>query len=121
MASYSSEFVGPMIKAMHSISPQLGTDIMWANKELYNVVLELLCLHAMTLKILQDLHPSVVTDVALQTRLNNAIATDPNGPGWLGWIMLQIPPESLAQYGATEADSIATLQAKIAAYQAANS
>lgn len=122
MATYPAQFVPPMLKAQHSqiIREALGTDIMMTSRELYNINLTLLSLIAMTLKIIQDLHPTVVTDAALLDRLAHAIDTGPGGDtsGWAGWILLQIKPEDLGIYGGLETDTLAQLQAKIDAHNA---
>lgn len=122
MADRPYQFVGPILQAMHAIADQVGTDVMWSGRDLYNAVVELICLHAMTLKIIQDLHPTLVTDQVLQQRLNEAIDTGPNGDrsGWPGWVLMQIAPEDLARYGATTADTLATLQTKIAIWNQSN-
>lgn len=122
MADRPYQFVSPMMRAMESLKYTLGTDIMMTNKELYNAVLMLLSLQAMTLKILQDLNPAVVTDAALQLRLDTAIDTGPGGDrsGWPGWLVLGVSPSLLAQYGATETDSPDVLRAKIDAYNTAH-
>lgn len=122
MADRPYQFVGPLLKAMHSVADDLGTDVMHSGKGPYNVTLELLALLAMTLKIIQDLAPTTVTDAYLQQRLNVAIDTGPGGDrsGWPGWILLQIAPEKLAQLGATETDTVPVLQAKLDAWYAAN-
>lgn len=121
MAARPYDFIPTIMKALESLKADLGTDIMGANKELYNAVLMLVSLQAMTLKIIQDLNPLVVTDAALQQRLNTAIdtsATPGDRSGWAGWLVLQISPSALATYGATEADSVAVLRQKIADYNA---
>lgn len=120
MADRPYQFVGPMLAAQHSTRDDLGTDIMAADRQTYAVNLQVLSLVAMVVKILQDLHPDVVTDAALVDRLVTAIDTGPNGDrsGWPGWILLQVPPGRLARYGATEADSATVLQQKIDAYNA---
>lgn len=120
MANRPYEFVGPMLQAQHAIRDDLGTDIMGTDRQTYAVNLEVLSLVAMTLKILQELFPAVVTDAALQQRLAVAIDTGPGGDrsGWPGWILLQVPPSQLARYGATLTDSVPALQAKIDAYNA---
>lgn len=122
MATRPYQFVGAMLKAQHSIRNTIGTDVLSADKQTYNVNLQLLALLAMTLKILQDLRPDIVTDAALQQRLIEAIDTGPNGDksGWPGWIVLQVAPDDLDRYGATEADDVPTLRAKIDAYNAGN-
>lgn len=118
MADMSYQFVGPMLQAMHSIAGEIGTDIMGADTGTYRLAVELLALQAMTLKIIQDLHPDVVTDAVLQQRLNIAVDTGLGGDrsGWPGWILLQVRPDDLARYGATTTDTVPQLQAKIAAF-----
>ncbi|GAA0528867.1 hypothetical protein GCM10010172_06850 [Paractinoplanes ferrugineus] len=118
MANRPYEFVSALLKAEHAIAPDLGTDVMSSDKQSYNINLLTLSLVAMTLKIVQDLHPDLVTDAALLDRLNTAIDTGPNGDrsGWPGWILLQVRPEQLARYGATETDTVPQLQAKIDAF-----
>lgn len=120
MAARSYQFVGPMLKAQHAVRNDLGSDVMTADKQTYNINLELLALVAMVLKCVQDAVPGTFTDANLQQRLDTAIDTGPNGDrsGWPGWIVLQVPPEDLGKYGATEADSVPSLQAKIDAYRA---
>jgi len=120
MAARPYDFVGPIMKAMESLKYDLGSDIFTGSKEVYNAVLMLVSLQAMTLKIIQDLNP-LVTDAVLQQRLNTAIdtsSTPGDRSGWAGWLVLQISPSMLAQYGATEADTVASLQQKIADYNA---
>lgn len=120
MTDWSANFVPELLKAQHSqdVTNALGTDIMGAGRELYNVNLTLLLVVSMVLKVVQDLAPGVVTDAALIQRLAIALDTGLSGDrsGWPGWVLLQVPPESLAQYGATESDSVGVLRAKIAAY-----
>ncbi len=122
MADWSSQMVGPMLQGMHSLAGDLGVDIMWSDSGTYRIVLELLALQAMTLKIIQDLHPAAVTDAALLQRLGIAVDTGPGGDrsGWPGWILLQIPPEALAQYGGTLTDTVPQLKAKIDAWNTAH-
>ena len=123
MADRPYQIVAALLKAQHSIATDLGTDVMTVDRETYNVLLLNLTLIAMGLKIQQDLNPAVVTDTALLGRLNTAVDTGPNGDrsGWPGWVLLQVPPEQLARYGATEADTVPQLQAKIDAYNASQS
>lgn len=118
MADRPFEYIGPIIKAMESLKYDLGSDIMSGNRELYCAVLELVALHAMTLKIIQDLHPGVVTDEVLGQRLATAVDTGPDGDrsGWPGWLVLGVSPSLLPQYGATESDSVPVLQQKIYDY-----
>lgn len=118
MASRPYQFVAPMLKAQHNLRYTMGTDVVTADKQTYNVNLQILSLIAMVLKCLQDAVPLMFTDANLQQRLNEAIDTGANGDrsGWPGWIVLQVPPEDLAKYGATEADLIPQLQAKIDAW-----
>jgi hypothetical protein len=118
MATYSSQFVPTLLKAMHQSADLVGTDPMGTERSRYLQLVEVLALIAMTLKIIQDLHPTAVTDAALLDRLNACLDTGPGGDksGWPGWILLQIPPQDLAMYGATETDSAAALQAKMDAY-----
>jgi hypothetical protein len=120
MAAWSSQFVPPLLKGQHSVRDDLGTDVMSGNVEVYNVNLTTLALISMVMKAIQDIAPAVATDAFWQARLNIAVDTGPNGDrsGWPGWVLAQIAPEDLAIYGATEADSLAVLQAKIAAYNA---
>lgn len=124
MPAWSAQIVPSLLNAQHSpdVTTALGTDIMGSDKATYNVNLELLVLLSMTLKIIQDLAPATVTDAFLQQRLAIALDTGASGDrsGWPGWVLLQIKPEDLAQYGATMTDSPATLQAKIDAYHQAN-
>lgn len=115
MATNSSEFVPPILGGMHAIRDLIGTDIMMVSSELYDITVLNITLHAMTLKILQDLHPDVVTDAALSDRLSASIAGF-----WPGWVLLQVRPSDLAMYGATDTDSAEVLKAKIDAYNAAN-
>jgi hypothetical protein len=118
MADWSAQYVPALIKAMHNSAPILGTDPLGAPRAQYLVMLELLAVNAMTLKIIQDLHPDLATDSEFQHRLDIALDTGADGDksGWPGWVLLQVPPEMLAQYGATEADSADVLQAKMDAY-----
>lgn len=118
MATYPSQFVGPLVKAQHSqiIRETLGTDVMTIAKDAYNMNLTLMTIVAMLMKIVQDLAPGTVTDAFLQDRLNHSIDTGPEG--WPGWLLLQVRPEDLAKYRATEFDDAATLQQKIDAYNA---
>ncbi|MEU7170300.1 hypothetical protein ABZ949_02265 [Micromonospora tulbaghiae] len=118
MAAWSSQIVPHLLKAQHSLRNDLGTDVMYADRQTYNINLELLALIAMVMKAVQDLHPTVATDAAWQQRLNVAVDTGPGGDrsGWPGWVLLQVPPEDLARYGATETDSVDVLRAKIDAY-----
>jgi hypothetical protein len=120
VATFSSEFVPPLLKAMHGASGTVGTDPLGSERSRYLQLVEVLVLVAMVLKIIQDLHPTVVTDAVLNQRLAIALDTGPGGDrsGWPGWILLQVAPELLAQYGATEADSAQVLQQKIDAYNA---
>lgn len=115
MATWSAQFVPPLLKGQHSIRNELGTDVMSGGREIYNTNLTVLALFGMVMKAIQDIAPAVATDAFWQARLNVAIDTGPGGDrsGWPGWVLLQIAPEDLAVYGATEADSLATLQAKI--------
>jgi len=118
MAAWSSQFVPPLLKGQHAISDQLGTDVMSTSGELYNINLTTLALIGMVMKAVQDIVPTTATDAWWQARLNVAIDTGPAGDrsGWAGWVLAQIAPEDLAIYGATEADSLSVLQAKIAAH-----
>lgn len=120
--AFSSRLVPPLLQGMHSIAGELGTDVMLIPTEAYRVNLEILSLIAMTLQIIQDLAPTVLTDDVLAQRLAIAVDTGPNGDrsGWPGWAILQVRTEDLAMYGATTSDTVASLQAKIAAYNAAN-
>lgn len=123
MAAYSAQFVPYLLKAQQSdvVSEAMGTNVMGTDRQTYAVNLELLTLIAMVMKAVQDLVPGTATDAWWQQRLNAALDTGPGGDrsGWPGWVILQIRPEDLARYGATEADSIAALREKIAAYRAA--
>lgn len=118
---WSSGFVPYLVKAMHSARNDIGTDVMGSDHAQYLELLEILALIAMVMKAVQDLHPTVALDSVWAQRLAISIDTGPGGDrsGWPGWVVLQVPPEQLAQYGATEADSVAQLQAKIDAYNAA--
>jgi len=117
---WSAGYVPPLLKGMHSVRADVGSSPMFTDRTQYLVTLEMLSLISMVMKVVQDLAPATVTDAFWQARLNIAIDTGPNGDrsGWPGWVFLQVPPEQLARYGATEADSIAVLQAKINAYNA---
>lgn len=121
MVAYSSGYVPYLLQAQHSptVPATLGTDVMGAGKELYNVNLELLMLISMLMKVISDVAPQV-TDQVWSDRLAIAMDTGPGGDrsGWPGWVILQVTPESLAQYGATTSDSVDVLRAKIAAWQA---
>lgn len=121
MADYSAQFVPPLLKAMHNAAGTVGTDPLGTEQSRYLQLVEVLALIAMTLKIIQDLHPAAVTDAVLNQRLAAALDTGPGGDrsGWPGWVLLQIPPELLPQYGATEADTAPILKQKIDAYNAA--
>jgi hypothetical protein len=118
---YSSGYVPYLLQAQHSraVCDALGTDVMGSGKETYNINLEILMLISMLMKVISDVAPTI-TDAAWQQRLNIAMDTGPNGDrsGWPGWVVLQVPPESLGLYGASLTDSVATLQQKIAAYVA---
>lgn len=118
MVAWSAQYVPPLLKAEHSIAELLGTDVMSGSAELYNLNLLNLSLIGMVMKAIQDLVPTTATDAWWQARLNIAIDTGPAGDrsGWAGWVLAQIAPEDLAIYGATEADSLSVLQAKIAAH-----
>lgn len=122
MVAWSAQMVPSMLQAQHSpdITAALGTDIMGSDRGAYNTNLTTLALIAMVLKMLQDLNPTVVTDAVILQRLGIAIDTGPGGDrtGWPGWVLLGVAPERLAQYGATTADSAASLQTKIDAYNA---
>lgn len=117
---YSSGYVPYLVKALHNARDLIGTDIMGTDHYRYLQFLEMVTLIAMVMKAVQDLHPGVATDAAWQQRLSISLDTGPGGDrsGWPGWVVLQVPPERLADYGATEADSIASLQAKIDAFNA---
>lgn len=116
MANWSAAFVPSLLKGQHNVRHDLGTDILSSNRELYNANLTTLALIGMLMKVIQDVAPQV-TDAVWQQRLAVAIDTGPGGDrsGWPGWVLLQVPPEDLARYGATEADSVEVLRAKIAA------
>jgi hypothetical protein len=118
MATWSAQFVPRLLKGQHAIRAELGTDVMSGSREVYNTNLTTLALIGMVMKAVQDLAPATATDAFWVDRLATAIDTGPGGDrsGWPGWILLQISPEDLAIYGATEADSLATLQAKITAH-----
>jgi hypothetical protein len=117
---YSAGFVTYLVKAMHNARTDIGTDIMAGDHSQYLQFLELLAIDAMLMKAIQDLHPDAATDAAWAQRLNISLDTGPNGArNWPGWVVLQVPPERLAKYGATEADSVPVLQAKIDAWNAA--
>lgn len=120
MADYSAQMVPTLLKALRSpvIVQNLGTDVMGSAKETYNLILEMLCLIAMVMKAVQDLHPTTATDAAWLARLNGALDTGPGGDmsGWPGWVVLQVAPEKLALYRATETDDVPTLASKIASY-----
>lgn len=117
MADYSALFVPPLLKAMHNSRTVVGTGVLGTERSRYLQILELLALISMVLKVIQDLHPDLATDAAFAQRLGLALDTGPGGAkDWPGWVMLQIPPEDLAMYGATETDSPAVLKAKIDAY-----
>lgn len=120
--AFSARLVPSMLLGQHSVSDALGTDVMFVGREQYNLNLETLALVAMVLQIIQDLAPTVVTDDLLQQRLNLALDTGPNGDrsGWPGWALMQIRPEDLMMYGANLTDDLPTLEAKVAAYNAAN-
>lgn len=117
----SARLVPAMLQGQHSVSDALGTDVMLVGREQYNLNLETLALVAMVLQIIQDLNPAVVTDQVMLDRLNVALDTGPNGDrsGWPGWVLMQIRPEDLMMYGATLTDNLATLEAKVAAYNQA--
>jgi hypothetical protein len=121
MAAYASQIVPYLLKGQHSpaVVSGLGSDIMGSSKEVYNVNLELLMLIAMVMQGVQALLPGA-TDAFWLDRINHALDTGPGGDisGWLGWIILQVAPENLAQYGATEADTVASLRTKIETYNA---
>lgn len=114
---YSAKYAPPLLAAEHSIAVDLGVDVMAVGPELYRINLLTLSLIGMVMKVISDVAPAV-TDTVWQQRLAIAVDTGPGGDrsGWPGWVLLQITPELLAQYGATTADSVASLQAKIAAY-----
>lgn len=122
MADRPWQFVPFLMKYMQSLKFDLGTDIFWADKQTYNLALMGATLHAMTLKILQDLHPDVVTDEALLQRLLTAIDTGPEDAEegkrglWPGWLVDGVAPELLAQYGADETTTVAELRQKIYDY-----
>lgn len=118
MADRPYQFVPFLMKYLHGLRYDLGTDVMLADPQTYNVALMQCTLHAMTLKILQDLHPDLVTDAALLDRLLTVIDTGPNGDrsGWPGWLLLPVPPEMLAQYGADESTDPGTLRQLIQDY-----
>jgi hypothetical protein len=120
VVAYSAQMVPTMLRAQHSVADLLGTDVMGSNASAYNTNLETLALIAMVMKAVQDIAPTVATDAFWQSRLNLAIDTGPAGDrsGWPGWVLLQVAPERLADYGATLTDSAAVLQAKINAYNA---
>jgi hypothetical protein len=114
----SADFVPYMLNAQRTVVRDgLGTDIMGSEKALYNTNLATLSLIAMVMKVVQDLHPTVATDAAWQTRL--AAAIDMTG-GWPGWILGQIRPEDLAMYGASLTDTLEVLQQKIRDYDLAH-
>lgn len=117
MVTWSAQFVSPLLKGQHSVRNDLGTDVMSGSRDLYNQNLTTLALIGMVMKAVQDIAPAVATDAFWQARLAVAIDTGSGGDrsGWPGWVLAQISPEDLAVYGATEADSLATLRAKIAA------
>lgn len=116
---YSAGYVPYLVKAMHSAAPTVGTDIMSSDRGTYLMMLELLAIQAMVMKVVQDLVPGTVTDAFWSARLGISLDTGPGGAqDWPGWVVLQVPPERLARYGATEADSVGVLQAKIDAYNA---
>jgi hypothetical protein len=119
---YSAGYVPFLLKAMHNIRTDVGTSPLLVDRTQYMVVLELLSLTSMVMKVVQDLVPATVTDALWQARLGIAIDTGPAGArDWPGWVLLQVAPEKLALYGATESDSAAVLQQKINAYNAGGS
>ena len=121
MADFPYQLVGPMLQGMHNIRDDIGTDALRCDRQTYNITIEVLVLIGMVIKAIQDIAPTVATDAFWQARLNTAIDTGPGGDrsAWPGWILLQVPPEDLAKYGATLTDTVPALQAKIDAYNAA--
>lgn len=117
---WSAGYVPYLLKAMHNVRQDVGTSPMSLDRTQFMVLLEVLSMIGMVMKAMQDLHPAVATDAAFSQRLGIAIDTGPAGDrsGWPGWVVLQVAPEKLALYGATEADSVAVLQQKINAYNA---
>lgn len=114
---FSAQIVPYLVKAMHGARDTIGTDIMIGDRSRYLEILEILALIAVVMKGIQDLHPDAATDAEWARRLNLALDTGPAGArDWPGWVYLQIQPEDLARYGATEADSVPVLQAKIDAF-----
>jgi hypothetical protein len=116
---YSAHYVPYLVKAMHDASHDVGFDVMYSDRGQYLEMLELLALSATIMKVISDVAPQV-TDGVWAQRLAIALDTGPGGDrsGWPGWVVLQVPPEHLARYGAAETDDVSTLQAKIAAYNA---
>jgi hypothetical protein len=116
---FSANYVPYLVKAMHNASKDVGFDVMYSDRGEYLQLLEVLSLLAMVMKVISDVAPQV-TDAVWSQRLSISLDTGSGGDrsGWPGWVVLQVPPERLAQYGASETDSVPVLQGKIAAYYA---
>lgn len=73
MATNPYDVLVPLLQRMHGLSPQLGTDIAQVDEQTYDVLTLLALTSAVTLRIVQKLHPTVVTDAALMTEFDNAL------------------------------------------------
>lgn len=81
MATNPYDVLVPLLQRMHGLAPSLGTDIAQVDEQTYDVVTLLALTSSVILRILQKLHPTVVTDAALMAEFDNAL-TLTAGQSW---------------------------------------
>jgi hypothetical protein len=86
MAATIPEYVDPLLRRQQIAAQILGSDVMHAGPELYNINLTLLTLVGVLMKALND--KGVVTDAEWLARLGTAL--DGTWPQWI--LQQQTPP-----------------------------
>jgi hypothetical protein len=84
VAATISPYVDQLLRAQNVAAGKLGTDVLRADKQTYNIDLTVLTLFGVVMKALND--HGVILDAEWQTRLNSAL----DGT-WPDWIISQLP------------------------------
>lgn len=81
MAANAIDVLENLLVRMHGLAPQLGTDVAWVGKEGYDLMILNLLISSVTLRIIQQLAPTTVTDAALNAAFDAALTTSA-GQSW---------------------------------------
>jgi hypothetical protein len=73
MASNPIDVVIPLLQRMYGLRGSLGTDITYSDAETYNILVLNTLVDAVIIRMMQKIHPTIVTDAALMAEFDAAL------------------------------------------------